>query len=171
MNPQHAIAIAQELNIQVMQVVNTLALLAEGGTVPFIARYRKEATGTLDEVAVTQIRDRAEQMLELDKRREAVLASLKELGKLTPELEKAVQAAPTMAVLEDVYLPYRPKRKTRASIAREKGLEPLALDLLKQENGDPLTWAAPYVDSGKQVATAEDALAGARDILAEMANE
>jgi len=171
MNPQHAIAIAQELNIQVMQVANTLMLLAEGGTVPFIARYRKEVTNSLDEVAITHIRDRAEQLLELDKRREAILASLKELGKLTPELEKAVLQAQTMAVLEDVYLPFRPKRKTRASVAREKGLEPLATQLLAQSAGDPLAWAAVFVNADKQVATPEDALAGARDILAETVNE
>jgi uncharacterized protein len=171
MNPQYAISIAQELNVKVLQVANTLALLAEGATVPFISRYRKEVTGSLDEVAVAHIRDRAEQMLELDRRREAILISLKELGKLTPELEKAVNQAGTMAVLEDIYLPYRPKRKTRASVAKEKGLEPLALELLKQENSDPLVMAQAFVNAEKQVATAEDALAGARDIIAEMINE
>ncbi len=171
MQPQYAITIAQELNVKVLQVANTLALLAEGSTVPFISRYRKEVTGSLDEVAITHIRDRAEQMLELDKRREAIMTSLKELGKLTPELEKAVASAETMAVLEDIYLPYRPKRKTRASVAKDKGLEPLAVELLKQENIDPVALAQTFVNAEKQVATAEEALAGARDIIAEMVNE
>ena len=140
--------------------------------VPFISRYRKEATGSLDEVAVTAIRDRLGQLRELDKRREAVLKSLEETGKLTDELKAKVLAAETMTVLEDIYLPYRPKRRTRATIAREKGLEPLAQRLFAQEAGiDPAAEALVFVDKEKGVETAEDALAGARDIIAEWVNE
>ena len=116
----HFKKIANELSIAEKQVSATAALLDEGATVPFISRYRKEVTGTLDEVQVTAIRDRILQLRELDKRREAILKSLTELGKLTPELEKLVNEAETMVALEDIYLPYRPKRKTRATAAREK---------------------------------------------------
>ena len=116
----HFKKIANELSIAEKQVIATTALLDEGATVPFISRYRKEVTGTLDEVQVTAIRDRILQLRELDKRREAILKSLTELGKLTPDLEKLVNEAETMVALEDIYLPYRPKRKTRATAAREK---------------------------------------------------
>jgi len=126
----HYKKIATELSIAEKQVSSTAALLDEGATVPFISRYRKEMTGTLDEVQVTAIRDRLVQLRELDKRREAILKSLTELGKLTPELEQQINDAETMVALEDIYLPYRPKRKTRASAAREKGLQPLKLKLL-----------------------------------------
>ncbi|MGL4368887.1 MAG: Tex-like N-terminal domain-containing protein, partial [Spirochaetota bacterium] len=118
--------VSKELSIRPQQVKAVADLLAEGATVPFIARYRKEATGELDEVAVIAIRDRLEQLCELDARRETIIASLKEQDKLTPELEKAVMEAATMSKLEDIYLPYRPKRRTRGMIAKEKGLEPLA---------------------------------------------
>src|ERR1700690_1509745 len=114
MNELHISITAKELNIRELQVTATAGLLDEGATVPFISRYRKELTGTLDEVQVTAIRDRIQQLRDLDKRREAILKSLTELGKLTPELEKLVNEADTMVVLEDIYLPYRPKRKTRA---------------------------------------------------------
>jgi uncharacterized protein len=129
----HNIKIAQELAVSSKQVVATIALLDEGATVPFISRYRKEATGSLDEVQVAAIRDRVQQLRDLDKRREAILKSLTDMGKLTPELEAAVNAAETMVQLEDIYLPYRPKRKTRATTAREKGLQPLADVLLEQK--------------------------------------
>ena len=119
---KHITTIAAELGIRTQQVDATIRLLDEDATVPFIARYRKEATGSLDEVAITGIRDRIGQLRELDKRREAILKSLDERGLLTDELRAAVEAAPNMAVLEDVYLPYRPKRRTRAMIARERGL-------------------------------------------------
>ncbi len=138
---------------------------------PFIARYRKEATGTLDEVAITAIRDRLTQLAELDKRREAILKSLEERELLTDELKAALLAAETMAELEDLYLPYRPKRRTRATVAKEKGLEPLALTLFEQAGADPEAEAAAFVDEAKGVATVEDALAGARDIIAEIVNE
>lgn len=170
-NETHAIKISEELGISVRQVTAAAALLEEGATVPFIARYRKEATGSLDEVAVTAVRDRMEQLLELDKRREAVMKSLLERDLLTDELKEKLAVAETMAVLEDIYLPYRPKRRTRAMVAREKGLEPLARMLFDQEEGDPAAWAASFVDEEKGVGSAEEALSGARDIIAEWINE
>jgi protein Tex len=142
-----------------------------GATVPFISRYRKEMTGSLDEVQVSQVRDRLSQLQELEKRRETILASIAEQEKLTPELESAIRAAESISVLEDLYLPYRPKRKTRASIAVEKGLEPLARCLLAQQGGDPEEKALAFVDDEKGVASVGDALAGARDIIAEWINE
>jgi len=167
----HYKKIAAELSIAEKQVSATAALLDEGATVPFISRYRKEMTGTLDEVQVTAIRDRLLQLRELDKRREAILKSLTELGKLTPELEKQVNDAETMVALEDIYLPYRPKRKTRASAAREKGLQPLADILFDQNRIDLETEAAKYIDEEKGVKNIEEALAGARDIIAEQISE
>lgn len=171
MNEGHLKRIAEELKISIRQVRSTAELLEEDCTVPFIARYRKEATGELDEVAVTAIRDRLEQLGELDKRREAILKSLEERELLTEPLQDAVLAAQTMAELEDVYLPYRPKRRTRATIAREKGLEPLAERLFSQENFDPAREAESFVDEAKGVENADQALAGARDIIAEWVNE
>ncbi len=167
----HFKKIAAELSIAEKQVSATAALLDEGATVPFISRYRKEMTGTLDEVQVTAIRDRLLQLRELDKRREAILKSLTELGKLTPELEKQVNDAETMVALEDIYLPYRPKRKTRASAAREKGLQPLADALFGQNRIDLEIEGAKYIDEEKGVNTIEEALAGARDIIAEQISE
>ena len=167
----HYKKIANELSIAEKQVNATAALLDEGATVPFISRYRKEATGTLDEVQVTAIRDRLLQLRELDKRREAILKSLTELGKLTRELEKLVNEAETMVALEDIYLPYRPKRKTRATAAREKGLQPLADALFAQNRMDVEAEAAKYIEEEKGVATIEEALAGARDIIAEQVCE
>ena len=132
-NPEHVLRLAQELNLKVHQVAATAQLLAEGGTVPFISRYRKEATGLLDEVQVTAIRDRLEQMKAMDERRAGILASLKERNLLTPELEKSINAATTLTALEDIYAPFRPKKRTRATIAKEKGLEPLAELLWAQD--------------------------------------
>ena len=171
MQESHLVTIAQELNVQINQVKAVAKLLEEGSTVPFIARYRKEATNSLDEVAITTIRDRIDQLAELDKRREAILKSLEENGHLTDELQQAVQAAETLTKLEDIYLPYRPKRRTRATIAREKGLEPLAKQLFDQTDIDPEKEAETFVDPEKEVQTTEDALAGARDIIAEWVNE
>ena len=171
MNDDHMVCIADELKLAHRSVRGTAALLDEGATVPFIARYRKEATGALDEVAITSIRDRLAQLRELDKRREAILKSLDQQGKLTDELHAKVLAAETLAVLEDVYLPYRPKRRTRASIAVEKGLEPLAKALFEQDDIDPLAEAGAFVDPEKGVESADDAMAGARDIVAEWVNE
>lgn len=153
--------ISTSLSISENQVRKTIALLDEGATIPFISRYRKEATGSLDEVQVAAIRDLRDQYVELEKRREAILKSLQELDKLTPELEKAVRGAETLAKLEDIYLPYKPKRKTRAMAAREKGLQELANQIRLQGLKDPEVLAAEYLDD------VEEALAGARDILAE----
>jgi len=163
--------IAAALEVRAAQVSAVAQLLAEGATVPFISRYRKEATGSLDEVAVTAIRDRLKKREELDRRREAILKSLEKQGHLTDELRAAVMAADAMNELEDIYLPYRPKRRTRGTIAREKGLEPLAEALFAQEGRDPLELAADYIDAEKGVASADEALAGARDIMAEWVNE
>ncbi|QJD95901.1 RNA-binding transcriptional accessory protein [Mucilaginibacter robiniae] len=168
---EHHIQIAQELSIASKQVTATLALLDEGATVPFISRYRKELTGSLDEVQITAIRDRAQQLRDLDKRREAILKSLTDMGKLTPELQQQIDAAETMVALEDIYLPYRPKRKTRATTAREKGLQPLADLILEQGKGNLAAEAQKYVDAEKGVTTLEEALAGARDIIAETISE
>src|SRR5690606_9774461 len=167
----YEIIISQELGINSRQVSTTISLLDDGATVPFIARYRKEMTGSLDEVQSTTIRDRVQQLRDLDKRKEAVLKSITEQGKLTPELEQQVQEAETMAILEDIYLPFKPKRKTRASTAREKGLQPLADRLLLQEKDDLSVFAADFIDSEKGVTSIEDALAGARDIVAEQIAE
>ncbi|MDB5008825.1 MAG: RNA-binding transcriptional accessory protein [Mucilaginibacter sp.] len=167
----HNKKIATELSIAEKQVSETLALLDEGATVPFISRYRKEVTGSLDEVQVAAIRDRAQQLRDLDKRREAILKSLTDISKLTPELEKQINEAETMVLLEDIYLPYRPKRKTRATTAREKGLQPLADLLMEQRRADLETEAAKYIDEEKGVKTMEEALAGARDIIAEFISE
>ncbi|EON76104.1 Transcription accessory protein (S1 RNA-binding domain) [Lunatimonas lonarensis] len=171
-NLNHYLKIAEELGIQLKQVDETVSLLDEGATVPFISRYRKEVTGSLDEVQVAAIRDRIQQLRDLEKRKEAVLKSIKEQGKLTEELEKKIAAAETMSVLEDIYLPYKPKRRTKGTIAKEKGLEPLAAKLYEQERGWDITaMAESFIDADKEVLTADDALQGARDIMAEWVNE
>jgi uncharacterized protein len=167
----HNKKIAAELSVAEKQVSTTVGLLDEGATVPFISRYRKEMTGSLDEVQVAAIRDRIQQLRDLDKRREAILKSLTEMGKLTPELEKQINEAETMVALEDIYLPYRPKRKTRATAAREKGLQPLADLILEQKKVDLELEAAKYIDEEKGVNSVEEALAGARDIIAEHISE
>jgi protein Tex len=171
MNDIHISKVAQELTLASKQVKATASLLEEGGTIPFIARYRKEATGSLDEVAITQIRDRLNDLAELDERREAILKSLEERGQLTDELKGRILGAESMAVLEDIYLPYRPKRRTRATIARERGLEPLAQRIFAQEDMDLEAEAAAFLDPEKGVNSVEEALAGARDIMAEWVNE
>ena len=163
--------IARELKLTQGQVQATVGLLDGGATVPFVARYRKEATASLDEVVITSIRDRLSQLRELGNRREAILASLEERGLLTEQLREAVLSAESMAVLEDIYLPYRPKRRTRATIAREKGLEPLALYLWEQENFDVNLVAVEYVNPESGVENVDDALGGARDIIAEWVSE
>jgi len=168
----HAKIIAGELGIKSHQVLATINLLDQDATVPFIARYRKEATGSLDEVAVTSIRDRLHQLRELDKRREAILKSLEERELLTDELKAKIDEASSMAELEDIYLPFKPKRRTRATIAIEKGLLPLAEMIFVQEDDvDPETEAEKYIDPEKEVETADDALSGARDIVASWINE
>ncbi len=171
MNSVHTSQIAQELALKPNQVTATVTLLDDDATVPFIARYRKEATGSLDEVNITTIRDRIIQLRELDKRREAILKSLTERDLLTDELKQQLDAAESMAVLEDIYLPFRPKRRTRATIPRERGLEQLAEMLFEQNDIDPLHEAEDFVDAEKDIASAEDALTGARDIVAEWVSE
>ena len=171
MESAHIAKIAAELNLNAKQVAATVTLLDDDATVPFIARYRKEMTGSLDEVVITAIRDRIAQLRELDRRREAILKSLEERELLTDELKEKIEAAETMAELEDIYLPFRPKRRTRATIARERGLEPLAELLFEQDDVDPVKEAEPFIDPEKEVETVEDALAGARDIIAEWVSE
>ena len=165
----YASRIAQTLNIPLRRVEATLELLETGATIPFIARYRKEATGSLDEVQIAGISDTWKKMLELDKRRDVILQSIEEQGKLTPELRTAIEAAGAMTELEDLYLPYRPKRKTRASVAIEKGLEPLAKRIFSQKDREVETIAEQYLT--EEVPTVEDALQGARDIIAEWVSE
>lgn len=172
MNNAHIDIVAQELTLKPWQVQATAELLAGEATVPFIARYRKEVTGSLDEVAITTVRDRLEQLAELDKRRESILKSLEERNLLTDDLKTRVLAAANMTTLEDIYLPFRPKRRTRATMAKEKGLEPLAVKLMEQDPVmDIAATAGTFIDPEKGVATIEEALAGARDIIAELVSE
>ena len=167
----YASTIAQNLNLNTRQVEKTIELLEQGATVPFIARYRKEATGSLNEVQITAIRDLLIKLKELDKRREAIIASISEQGKLTPELEKQLMEASSMTELEDLYLPYKPKRRTRATMAIEKGLEPLANEIQKQYSCDLEQMASRYINPDKGVNSCDEALAGARDIIAERVSE
>jgi protein Tex len=171
MNEEQIKRIAAELNIEPRQVKSTLLLLEQGATIPFVARYRKEITGGLDEEQIAGIRDRHEKLEEVAKRRESIIGTLREMELLTPELEKQLAEADTLTELEDIYLPYRPKRKTRAGIAREKGLEPLAQWLTRQQQGSVSNAAARYLNPAEGIQTAEDALAGARDIIAEWVSE
>ncbi|MEC4684324.1 MAG: Tex family protein [Nitrospirota bacterium] len=171
LNPSHIQIIAKELAVKPSQVKSTAALLDEGASVPFISRYRKEATGSLDEVAIAAIRDRLEKLRELDKRRESIIKSLEERKLLTDDLKARIEGAESMAVLEDIYLPFRPKRRTRATIAKEKGLEPLALRIFEQAEMDPEAEAVAFLDAEKGVASVDEALAGARDIIAEWVSE
>lgn len=167
----YAAIISQQLSLGTRQVEKTIELLEQGATVPFIARYRKEATGSLNEVQITAIRDLLIKLKELDKRREAILASIAEQGKLTAELERRISEASTMTELEDLYLPYKPKRRTRATMAVERGLEPLANEIQKQYSCNLEQMAEKFVNSEKGVNTVDEALAGARDIIAERVNE
>lgn len=166
---KHIALIAQETGISVHSVAATSKLIAEGATVPFIARYRKEATGELDEVQIATIRDSMLRLVDLDARRTAILKSLEERSLLTPELKKKILACLTMTTLEDAFAPYRPKRQTRATKAKESGLEPLATFLLENQSSQDIeTEAAKYIDAEKEVTTSAEALAGARDIIAEI---
>ncbi len=172
MNEQYIAKMAEELRLKPQQIFATATLLEGGATVPFIARYRKEATGSLDEVSITTIRERLRQLQELDKRRESILKSLAERDLLSDELRAEIRAAEILSVLEDIYLPYRPKRRTRATIARERGLERLAQKIFAQEETtDPLKEAEAFIDPEKKIETMQGALAGARDIIAEWVNE
>ncbi|MEZ4893879.1 MAG: Tex family protein [Saprospiraceae bacterium] len=165
----YAPRIAPLTGIAARKVEAVIELLEGGATIPFIARYRKEATGELDEVKITEIQDAWKKMQELDKRRETILQSIEEQGKMTPELRKSIENALTLTELEDIYLPYRPKRKTRATIAIEKGLEPLAKRIFSQKDRELEAIAAAYIND--QVPSVEEALQGARDIIAEWVSE
>src|SRR5258707_546813 len=166
------IHIAKLLNVPLKGMSAVIALLDEGATVPFIARYRKEVTGNLDEVQIRDIQEKLEYFRELEERRETVLASISAQGKLTPELQAKIEAALEKAELEDLYLPYKPKRRTKASIAREKGLEPLAQFLWDQAAAARLAdFAATFVNETLDVSSAADALEGARHIMAEWISE
>lgn len=171
MNKGHITKIVKELQLTHTQVCATAQLLEEDATIPFIARYRKEATGSLDEVAIAAIRDRLNQLEGLDARREAILKSLEERELLTDALKEKVMAAETMSVLEDIYLPFKPKRRTRATIAKEKGLEPLAKLIFEQGDIDPIEESKGFIDREKGIESVESALKGARDIIAEWVNE
>lgn len=161
--------ITSEFHLQAWQVENVVKLVDEGNTIPFIARYRKEAHGTLDDQVLREISERLEYLRNLDKRREEVRASIEGQEKLTEEIAAALSKAVTLAEIEDIYRPFKPKRRTRASIAREKGLEPLAQVLYEQrpDSGEPLALALAFLDPEKGVETAEEALKGALDIIAE----
>ena len=161
--------IASELHLSEHAVENTLKLLDEGCTIPFISRYRKERTGGLDEVQITAISDRAERLTEIQKRKETILKTIGELGKLTPELEKRIEDCWALTTLEDIYLPYKPKRRTRAQVAREQGLEPLATLLMMQREQSPERAAQRFVKG--DVKDAATALKGAQDIIAEQVSE
>ncbi|HPV17060.1 MAG: S1 RNA-binding domain-containing protein [Bacteroidales bacterium] len=161
--------IAARLGLHDWQVENTIRLMDDGASIPFIARYRKEMTGSLDEVRLLHIRDEYTRLKELDARRETIIRTIEEQEKMTPELRERIDAAVTMAELEDIYLPYRPKRRTRATIAREKGLEPLAAIILEQKENDPLLKAEEFLND--MVKNVEEAVAGASDIIAEWVSE
>ena len=165
--------LARELNRDQSHIDNVIQLLDEGNTIPFIARYRKELHGAMDDTALRTLAERLEYLRSLQERRETVKKSIEEQGKMTEELSEAIDNAATLAALEDLYRPYKQKRRTRATVAKEKGLEPLALRLFAQENGSPAPeeLAAEYVDAEKGVETVEDALAGASDIVAEMLSD
>lgn len=163
--------IATQLNLGARQVEKTIELLEQGATVPFVARYRKEATGNLNEVQIAAIRDLLIKLKEIDKRRETIIQSIEQQGKMTDELRNLLLKAETMTELEDLYLPFKPKRKTRASMAIERGLQPLADALMKQYQCDVELLAEKYINPEKGVETTTDALAGARDIIAEQVSE
>ncbi|MCB9057504.1 MAG: RNA-binding transcriptional accessory protein [Calditrichae bacterium] len=165
--------IADELKINVLQVKNTIELLDGGNTVPFIARYRKEVTGSLDEEQIRQVEERIQYLRALEARKDTILKSIEEQGKLTPELKARIEQCSKMQELEDLYLPYKPKKRTRATIAKEKGLEPLALQILAQEimQGSIEDYATDYLNEEKEVNSIEEALQGARDIIAEIISE
>ena len=170
-SPEHIAAVSTDLSLHPWQAQAVAELLAQEATVPFIARYRKEVTGSLDEVQITAVRDRLSQLAELDKRREAILSSLEKNGHLTDDLMAKVQAAESLAAIEDIYLPFKPKRRTKACIAREKSLEPLAQAILAQTGIDPAQLALPFVDAEKGASSVDEALEGAGHILAEMISE
>lgn len=167
----HYHQISQEFQVSTKQVASVAEMLDEGSTVPFISRYRKERTGSLDEVAIASIRDRIGQLRDMQKRREYILKIIEEQGNLDTDLKNQIESASTMSELEDLYLPYKPKRRTKATIAREKGLEPLAKLIFEQKSDNPRQESHRFLNKEKEVLTIEDALDGARDIIAEWINE
>ena len=169
MNTKHIALISSELGIPARSAENTMNLLAEGSTVPFISRYRKEVTGSLDEVQIGRIEDLQKRYKEIDERRAFIIKTITDQEKMTPELQDKLENTWVLTELEDIYLPYKPKRKTRATVAIEKGLEPLAKMLFEQQEGVPQTLAEQFLN--EQVASTEEALKGARDIMAEWINE
>ncbi len=171
MNKAHVSILSKELQISEKQIAGTMQLLEEGATIPFISRYRKEITGSLDEVQIANISTRMNQLVELEKRRETILHTIEEQGKLTAELRKKITNTYDPIELEDLYLPYKPKRKTKASVAREKGLEPLALHIMEQSKNNLAELAKSFLSKEKDVSSIEEALQGARDIVAEMISE
>nr|MCR4605341.1 hypothetical protein [Eubacterium sp.] len=159
--------IATELEIKTQQVQAVIELIDEGNTIPFIARYRKEKHGSLNDEQLRELDERLRYLRGLEERKESILASIEEQGKLTEELKKQINEAETLVVLEDLYRPYKQKRRTRATIAKEKGLEPLCDAIFDNQDANPEEYAKDYIDEEKEVATVVDALAGAMDILAE----
>ena len=160
--------ITQELGVEKWQVEAAVKLIDEGNTIPFISRYRKEATGTLNDEQLRNLNERLTYLRNLEDKKNQVLSSIEDQGKLTPELKAQILAAQTLVVVEDLYRPYRPKRRTRATIAKEKGLEPLANIIMLQMTGKSIEEEAQaFVSEEKEVATAVDAIAGAKDIIAE----
>ena len=166
---RNILLVAKKLGLHEWQVENTIRLMDGGATIPFISRYRKEMTGSLDEVQLMHIKEEYERLKELDARKEAVIKSIEEQEKMTPELRQRIDASVTMSELEDIYLPYRPKRRTRATIAKEKGLEPLAILIMEQKENDPSLKAEAFLND--DVENVEDAISGASDIIAEWINE
>ena len=166
---KNILLVAKKLGLHEWQVENTIRLMDGGATIPFISRYRKEMTGSLDEVKLMHIKEEYDRLKELDSRKEAVIKSIEEQEKMTPELRQKIDGAATMAELEDIYLPYRPKRRTRATIAKEKGLEPLASVIMEQKLNDPALKAEEFLND--DVKTVEEAISGASDIIAEWISE
>jgi uncharacterized protein len=169
MNENHVLKISTDLSLKDWQVKNTIQLFDEGATIPFVSRYRKEATGSLDEVQIAAIKEQLAKLMEIDARRETILKSIEEQGKLTEDLKKRIEEAQTLTELEDIYLPYKPKKKTRATKAKEKGLEPLAKIIMKQQELNIVGKAEQFIND--EVPTVEDAFQGARDIIAEWITE
>ena len=168
----HEQQIAKQLNLRPKQVTATIELLDADNTLPFIARYRKEVTGGLDEEQLRQLKDLLTKLRALDERRQTIISTIEAQGALTPELHQQLLTAENRTTLEDLYQPYKPKRRTRATLARQRGLEPLSQRIRSLSGeGDPLSEARAYVDPEKQVPDEEAALAGARDIVAEWISE
>ena len=163
--------LALELGQKKEYVENVVSLLDEGNTIPFIARYRKEMHGSMDDTVLRNLETRLQYLRNLQERKEEIIRSIESQGKLTEELAQAIAAAATLAEAEDLYRPYKQKRRTRATVAKEKGLEPLALAIFAQDGADPAKLAEAYIDPEKGVETIEDALAGASDIIAEMLSD